>query len=62
MKSVLITLIDNIPETELNKEGKLVVGTAEYPGTVIAIIAHEAQTTPVTKITLQAPGLEAVTS
>ena len=60
MKSVVITLTADIPETELNKTGKLVIGTAEYPGTVTAIIAHEAQTVSVTKVTLQAAGLEIV--
>jgi len=57
VKSVVITLTADIPETELNKTGKLVIGTVEYPGTVTAIIAHEAQTVTVNKLTIQAPGL-----
>ena len=60
VKSVVVTLTVDIPETELNKDGKLVIGTAEYTGKVTAIIAHEVQTVTVTKVTLQAPGLEIV--
>jgi hypothetical protein len=60
VKSVVITLTIDIPETELNKDGKLVIGTAEYTGKVTAIIAHEVQIVPTTKVTLQAPGLEIV--
>lgn len=60
VKSVVITLTADIPETELSKSGKLVIGTAEYPGTVTAIIAHEVQALPVNKLTIQAPGLEIV--
>ncbi len=60
MKSVVITLTVNIPETELSKNGKLVIGTVEYLGTVTAIIAHEVQTPTVNKLTIQASGLEIV--
>ncbi len=60
VKSIVITLTTDIPETELNKAGKLVIGTAEYLGTVTAIIAHEVQTPAVNKLTIQAPGLEVV--
>lgn len=62
VKSVIITLTVDIPETELNQDGKLVIGAAEYTGKVVAIIVHEALTAPVTKVTLQAPGLEIVPS
>lgn len=60
VKSVVITLVADIPETELNKDGKLVIGIAEYTGKVTAIIAHEVQTVAVNKLTIQAPGLEIV--
>ena len=62
MKSVVITLTIDIPETELNKDGKLVIGTVEYPGTVTAIIGHEVQTLPTSKVTLEASGLKVSSS
>jgi len=52
----------DIPETELNKDGKLVIGTVEYPGTVTAIIVHEVQTLPTSKVTLEASGLKVSSS
>ena len=60
VKSVVITLTVDIPETELNKDGKLVIGTVEYTGKVTAIVVHEAQAVPATKVTLQGQGLEIV--
>jgi predicted alpha/beta-hydrolase family hydrolase len=60
VKSVVITLTVDIPETELSKSGKLVIGTVEYLGTVTAIIAYEVQTPVVNKLTIQAPGLQIV--
>lgn len=59
VKSVLVTLTIDIPDNQLSQAGKVVIGTTEYPGTVTAIIVHEAaaQAPAVSKVTIQAPGL-----
>ncbi len=61
VKSVVITLAVDILETELSKDAKLVIGTTEYPGTVTAILAHEVQALPTSKLTIEAQGLKVST-
>ncbi len=40
VKSVMITLTNEISQTALNKTAKLIVGTTTYPGTITAIVTH----------------------
>lgn len=59
MKSVIITLTGDIPETTMNQAGKLVIGTVEYLGTVTAIVVHTVSTLPAsTKVTIEGTGLK----
>lgn len=56
MKTVVITLSDAIPDTEMSKEATVTIGTASYAGKVMAIITHEALPATTT-VKLSAPGL-----
>ena len=59
VKSVIITLTGDIPETALNQAGKIVIGTDEYPGTVTAIVVHTPPALPAsTQITIEGTGLK----
>lgn len=60
VKSVIVTLSVDIPETELNAQATVTIGANTYPGTVTAIVAHTIQTVPTTTVTIQAPGLVVV--
>ena len=57
VKSVIITLADDIPETELGTVATITIGANIYSGMVTAIVAHIIQTVPLTTVTIQAPGL-----
>jgi len=57
VKSVIVTLSVDIPETELNTQATITIGANTYSGTVTAIVAHVIQTVPLTTVTIQAPGL-----
>ena len=61
VKSVIVTLTVDIPETELSKDAKIVIETVEYVGRITAIIVHEAQV-PTSKLTIEAQGLKVSTS
>jgi len=61
VKSVIVTLTGDIPETVLHLAGKVVIGTAEYPGTVTAIVVHLTSTLPApTQVTIEGTGLKVV--
>jgi len=60
VKSVIVTLTVDIPETELNTQATVTIGSNTYAGTVTAIVAHVIQTVPTTTVTIQAPGLVVV--
>jgi len=60
VKSVVITLTVDIPDAAVNQSAKVVIGTAEYLGTVTAIVVH---TSPPalpasTKVTIEGTGLK----
>jgi len=61
VKSIIITLDTDIPDTELSKAAKVTIETREYIGTVRVIILHEAEAEPST-VTLQGPGLTVKTA
>lgn len=60
MKTVMITLTEDIPETELGKSATIAIEGRSYTGKVVVIIAHEAApAVPAsTTVTLEAPGLK----
>ena len=59
VKSVLITLKVDIPDTEQSKDCTVTVGTASYAGNVTAVIVHTATATvPIaTTVKITGPGL-----
>ena len=60
VKSVIVTLSVDIPETELNTQATITIGPNTYTGTVTAIVAHTIPTIRATTVTIQAPGLVVV--
>ena len=58
MKTVMIALTDPIPETELNKDVTITIGTAVYKGILKVFITHE-DVQATTTVTLEGPGLKA---
>ena len=60
-KTVMIALTDPIPETELNKDVTITIGTAVYKGVLKVFITHEDAPVGAT-VTLEAPGLKVKTA
>jgi hypothetical protein len=61
VKSIMITLDVDIPETELGKSATVTIEGRSYTGTVRIIVIHEAEAEP-SAVTLQAPGLTVKTT
>lgn len=58
-KSVVVTLEVDIPDTETNKAATITIDSVNYAGKIVAIIIH--QPTQAGKVTLEGPGLKAIT-
>ena len=60
-KTVMITVVGDIPETELGKTATITIETRNYSGIVRAIVIHEEEPT-VASVTLEAQGLKVKTA
>ena len=61
MKTIMVTLNEEILDTELGKDTAITIDTNNYTGKIIAIIAHSETATP-TEVTLEAQGLKVKTA
>ena len=61
VKTVMITLDGDIPETELGKAATVTIGTNSYAGVVRIIVIHEVEAAP-SAVTLEAQGLKVKTA
>ena len=60
VKTVVISLTKDIPETELGKDATVTIGENSYTGKVAAIILHMILTQASGTVTLEAAGLKTV--
>jgi len=61
VKTVMITVEGDIPETELGKTATITIETRNYSGIVRAIVIHEEEPA-VAAVTLEAQGLKVKTA
>ena len=52
MKTIMITLAGDIPETEMSKQATVTIEGRTYTGSVRAIITHEVATVETSEVTL----------
>lgn len=60
VKTIVITLNEDVPDTELGQDAQITVGANNYTGKVKAILTHEASI-PST-VTLEGQGLKVATA
>ena len=58
MKTVMVTLEVDIPETEIGKPVTVTIEDRTYAGSILAIITHEVATVETSEVTLEAAGLK----
>ena len=61
MKSVLVLLDGDMPDTELEKVASVTIGDRLYTGKVGAVIAYAVVVPKETSVTISGPGLKTVT-
>ena len=61
VKTVMITLTVDMPDTELSKAATVTIETRTYAGAVKAIVTHEEEAAS-GQVTLEGPGLKVKTA
>ena len=61
MKTIMVTLNEEIADTELGKDAAITIDTKNYTGKVAYIITHP-ETPASTEVTLEAQGLKVKTT
>jgi len=59
-KTLVITVAEDVPDTELGKPATVTIEGRNYTGAVTAVILHPLVSIPTSEVTLRGAGLETV--